>query len=97
MKEATAAQYTYLGDADISSESYNFLIWKTGLFTVKVVPVDGAGNPAWVERTLTIKIDDLNPPSGTWTPPTGAGLNLILMSTFLLMLVYVVYRFRNTK
>ncbi len=97
MKEATAAQYTYLWDADISAESYNFLVWKTGLFTVKVVPVDGAWNPAWVERTLSIKIDDLSPPTGTGTPPTWAGLNLILMSTFLMMLMYVVYRFRTTK
>ena len=50
-----------------------------------------------VERTLAIKIDAIVTPDGKGTPATGAWLNLILMSTFLMMLMYVVYRFRNTK
>lgn len=96
-KEATQSTYTYVGDVDISKESYTFVISKKGLHTVKIVPVDNAGTVMGVERTLAIKIDALTTPTGTGTPATGAGLNLILMSTFLMMLMYVVYRFRNTK
>ncbi len=97
MKEAIDATYTNVGEELISKGSYTFVIGKKGLFTVKIVPIDAAGQSAWVERTLSIKIDAVTATPGKWTPATGAGLNLILMSTFLLMLIYVVYRFRTTK
>lgn len=96
-KEATQSTYTYVGDVDISKESYTFVISTKWLHTVKIVPVDNAGASMGVERTLAIKIDAIVTPDGKGTPATGAGLNLILMSTFLMMLMYVVYRFRNTK
>lgn len=96
-KEATQSTYTYVGDVDISKESYTFVISKKWLHTVKIVPVDNAGASMGVERTLAIKIDAIVTPDWKGTPATGAWLNLILMSTFLMMLMYVVYRFRNTK
>jgi hypothetical protein len=46
---------------------------------------------------LSVKIDAVTPVGGKGTPATGPALNLILMSTFLMMLIYVVYRFRTTK
>lgn len=96
-KEATQSTYTYVWDVAISAESYSFVISKKWLHTVKIVPVDNAGASVGIERTLAIKVDAVVTPSGVWTPATWAGLNLILMSTFLMMLMYVVYRFRNTK
>jgi hypothetical protein len=96
-KELTQSTYTFLSDVNISSETYSFVIGKVGSHTVKIVPVDAAGNVVGAERVLAIKIDNVSAPTGTGTPATWAGLNLILMSTFLMMLVYVVYRFRTTK
>jgi hypothetical protein len=97
-KEATQSVYTNLGSVDVSKEQYEFTITKKGLHTVKIVPVDNAGKTVGVEKTLSIKIDTIaTPEKGKGTPATGAGLNLILMSTFLMMLMYVVYRFRTTK
>lgn len=96
-KEATQSTYSYVGDVDISKESYTFVISTKWLHTVKIVPVDNAWKTVGIERTLAIKIDAVTTPSGKGTPATGAWLNLILMSTFLMMLIYVVYRFRSTK
>ena len=97
MKEAVESNYTNVGEELITKESYTFTISKKGLFTVKIIPIDIDGNTVGAERSLSIKIDDISAPTWVGTPATGAGLNLILMSTFLMMLVYVVYRFRNTK
>lgn len=96
MKEVVDANYTNLDEVDISKGTYTFVIGKKGLFTVKIVPIDAGGNVAGTERTASIKIDNVTA-TGSGTPATGAGLNLILMSTFLMMLIYVVYRFRTTK
>ncbi len=96
-KELTQSTYTFLSDVNVTSETYSFVIGKVGSHTVKIVPIDAAGNVVGAERVLAIKVDAVSTPTGTGTPATWAGLNLILMSTFLMMLVYVVYRFRTTK
>lgn len=96
-KELTQATYTFLSDVNVTAETYSFVIGKVGSHTVKIVPIDAAWNVVWAERVLAIKVDSVSTPTGTGTPATWAGLNLILMSTFLMMLVYVVYRFRTTK
>lgn len=96
-KELSQPTYTFLSDVNVSNESYTFVIGKVWSHTVKIVPLDANGNVVWAERVLSIKVDVLWTPTGTGTPATWAWLNLILMSTFLMMLVYVVYRFRTTK
>jgi hypothetical protein len=97
MKEATAASYTSIGEEQVSKESYAFVIDKKGQYNVKIVPVDAQGAPAGSEKILTVKVSEVSSIPGKGTPATGAGMNLILMSTFLMMLMYVVYRFRTTK
>jgi hypothetical protein len=97
MKEATASSYTSIGEEQVSKESYSFVIDKKGQYSVKIVPVDAQGAPAGSEKILTVKVSSVTAVPGKGTPATGAGMNLILMSTFLMMLMYVVYRFRTTK
>lgn len=96
-KELTQASYTKLADVAVSTEEYTFVIGRVGSHLVRIVPTDANGNIVWAETVLNIKIDSVTTPTGTGTPATGAWLNLILMSTFLMMLIYVVYRFRTTK
>jgi hypothetical protein len=96
-KEATQSTYTDLGDELISKQTFSFVINKKWMHTLKIVPIDDAWAVMGVEKTLSIKIDTVVAPDGKWTPATGTWLNLILMSTFLMMLMYVVYRFRNTR
>lgn len=96
-KEATEANYSNIGAEQVSKEKYVFVLGKIGLYSVKIVPVDANGATVWAEKVLSVKIDTVSETPGKGTPATGVGLNLILMSTFLLMLIYVVYRFRTTK
>lgn len=96
-KEATSTTYTNIGSELVSKEKFTFLIPTIGLYSVKIVPVDDDGNVVGAEKILTVKITATVSTPGKGTPATGPALNLVLMSTFLLMLVYVVYRFRTTK
>lgn len=97
MKETIDPAYTNVGEEVITKGTYSFLIGKKWLYTVKIVPEDANGSVVWVEKNLSIKIDTISATPGKGTPATGAWLNIILMSTFLMMLIYVVYRFRTTK
>jgi hypothetical protein len=97
MKEAAAKTYTNVGTEQVSKESYSFIIDKKGQFSVKIVPLDAQWAVAGGEKVLTVKVASVSAIAGKGTPATGVGMNLILMSTFLMMLMYVVYRFRTTK
>ncbi len=97
MKDASATTYASLGDELVSKESFSFVVSKKGLYTVKIVPVDAGGTAVGSEKVLSVKIDSVSTVTGKGTPATGPAMNLVLMSTFLLMLMYVVYRFRTTK
>lgn len=97
MKEGTETTYKNIGEELVSKETFSFIVGKKWLYSVKIVPVDTAGATAGAEKVLSVKIETLSAVDGKGTPATGAGLNMILMSTFLLMLVYVVYRFRTTN
>ena len=96
-KESTGTTYTNVGSELVSKEKFTFLIPTIGLYSIKIVPVDADGNVVGAEQILTVKITATVSTPGKGTPATGPALNLVLMSTFLLMLVYVVYRFRTTK
>jgi hypothetical protein len=97
MKDAAETTYKSIGDEMVSKESYSFLVNKKGLYTVKIVPVDAAGASVGTEKVLSVKVDTVTTVAGKGTPATGPAMNLVLMSTFLMMLMYVVYRFRTTK
>lgn len=97
MKEANASTYKNIGEEMVSKETFSFVVGEKGLYSVKIVPVDTNGATAGAEKVLSIKIETLSPVDGKGTPATGPALNMILMSTFLLMLIYVVYRFRTTS
>ncbi len=96
-KEATDSNYSSVWEELVTKGMYSFVIGKKWLYNVKIVPVDAGWNKAGVEKILSVKIDTVSPVGGKGTPATGPALNLILMSTFLMMLIYVVYRFRTTK
>jgi hypothetical protein len=96
-KEATDSNYSSVGEELVSKGTYSFIIGKKWLYNVKAVPVDAGWNKSGIEKVLSVKIDAVSPVSGKGTPATGPALNLILMTTFLMMLIYVVYRFRTTK
>lgn len=97
MKEATDRAYKNIGEELVSKKSYSFIVGKLGLYSVKLVPVDTNGATVGAEKVLSVKVDSLSTVDGKGTPATWPGLNIILMSTFLLMLIYVVYRFRTTS
>ena len=96
-KESTGTTYTNVGSELVSKEKFVFVIPTIGLYSIKITPVDADGNVVGAEKILTVKITATVSTPGKGTPATGPALNLVLMSTFLLMLVYVVYRFRTTK
>ncbi len=96
-KESTWTTYTNIWSELVTKEKFVFVIPAIGLYSIKIVPVDADGNIVGAEQILTVKITTTAPTPGKGTPATGPALNLVLMSTFLLMLVYVVYRFRTTK
>lgn len=96
-KETTSTTYTNVGSELVSKEKFSFVIADIGLYSIKIIPIDADGNAVWAEKILTVKITAKTETPGKGTPATWPALNLVLMSTFLLMLVYVVYRFRTTK
>lgn len=97
LKNINDADYKALGSAKASDESFSFVISKQGSYNVRIVGNDANGNTVGSERILNMKIDVITTPPGKGTPQTGTGLNVILMSTFLMMLIYVVYKFRGAK
>ncbi len=96
-KEGNATTYKSIGEELVSKETYSFIVGSKGLYSIKIVPVDNNWATVGAEKVLSVKIDTISTLPGKGTPATGAALNMILMSTFLLMLVYVVYRFRTTN
>ncbi len=70
---------------------------KAGSYNIKINGMDANGNVVGSERVLNAKVATITTPPGKGVPQTGPALNIILMSTFLLMLVYVVYKFRGAK
>ena len=96
-KSATESTYSSVWEEEVSKGNYSFVIGKKWLFSVKVVPIDAWGNKVGAEKVLSIKIEKVSSVTGKGLPATWPALNLILMSTFLMMLIYVVYRFRTTN
>lgn len=96
-KESTGTTYSNVWSELVSKKTFTFVIPKIGLYSVKITPVDNDGKTVGAEKILTVKVTTVTDTPGKGTPATGPALNLVLMSTFLLMLVYVVYRFRTTK
>ncbi|MEI7477963.1 MAG: hypothetical protein WCJ81_05780 [bacterium] len=96
-KEGSEKKFTSVGSELVSKGTYKFILGKKGLYGIKIIALDKTGTPTGAEKILSVKIDVVTIAPGKGTPATGAELNIVLMSTFLLMLVYVVYRFRTTK
>ncbi len=96
-KNINDKDYTTLGSAKGTDQKFPFIVSKKGSYNVRIIGVDTNGNIVGSERILNVKVDTVTPPPGGGTPQTGPALNIILMSTFLLMLVYVVYKFRGAK
>ena len=97
LKNITDADYKTLGSAKASDQSFSFVVGTKGSYNVKIDGFDSAANPIGVEKVLNVKVDMTAPTPGKGTPKTGEDLNIILMSTFLLMLIYVVYKFRGAR
>jgi|GEM_PF-2445657 len=97
LKNINDADYKALGSARAADESFSFVISKAGSYNVRIIGTDTNGNTVGSERVLNMKIDTISTPPGKGVPQTGPGLNIILMSTFLMMLIYVVYKFRGAK
>lgn len=97
LKNINDADYKLLGSAKGTDGSFSFVVSKAGSYNVKIVGTDANGNTVGSERILNVKVEKISDVPGKGTPQTGPALNIILMSTFLLMLVYVVYKFRGAK
>ncbi len=94
LKNINDKDYNTLGSAKASDQSFSFVVGKTGSYNIRIIGVDANGNTVGSERILNTKIATITTPPGKGIPQTGPALNIILMSTFLLMLIYVVYKFR---
>lgn len=97
LKNINDKDYKALGNANASEMSFPFVVSKAGSYNVRIVGMDANGNTVGTERILNVKVDTISTPPGKGIPETGTGLNVILMSTFLMMLIYVVYKFRGAK
>lgn len=97
LKNISEKDYKSLGEANVSEGKFAFVVTKVGSYNVKIIGYDAGGNQVGAERVLNVKVDNVSNVPGKGNPETGPALNIILMSTFLMMLVYVVYKFRGTK
>lgn len=97
LKNINDTDYKSLGNAKATDQKFSFVVSKVGSYNVKIVGMDANGNTVGSERILNVKVDTISNVPGKGTPQTGPGLNIILMSTFLMMLIYVVYKFRGAK
>lgn len=97
LKNINDTDYKALGSAKASDETFSFVVSKAGSYNVRIIGTDANGNTVGSERILNTKVDTISTPPGKGTPQTGPGLTIILMSTFLMMLIYVVYKFRGAK
>lgn len=97
LKNINDTDYKAAGSAKATAQQFSFVVTKTGSYNVKIVGTDANGNPVGSERILNVKIDVIADVPGKGKPQTGPALNIILMSTFLMMLVYVVYKFRGAR
>lgn len=97
LKNLNDTNYTLLGSANASDEMFSFVVSAVGSYNIRIIGIDANGNTIGSERVMNMKIDEISTPPGKGVPETGPGLNIILMSTFLMMLIYVVYKFRGAK
>ncbi len=97
LKNINDTDYKSVGNAKSTDQQFSFVVSKAGSYNVKIVGMDANGNTVGSERILNVKVDTISDVPGKGTPQTGPGLNIILMSTFLMMLIYVVYKFRGAK
>lgn len=97
LKNINDTNYTLLGSADDTDEMFSFVVNTAGSYNIKITGMDANGNVIGSERVLNAKVATISTPPGKGVPETGPGLNIILMSTFLMMLIYVIYKFRGAK
>lgn len=97
LKNINDTDYKTLGTVKASDESFSFVVSKAGSYNIKINGLDANGNIVGSERVLNAKVEKISIPPEKGKPQTGPGLNIILMSTFLMMLIYVVYKFRGAK
>lgn len=97
LKNINDADYRALGNARGADEMFSFVVSKAGSYNIRIIGSDANGSTVGSERILNIKVDTISTPPGKGVPQTGPGLTIILMSTFLMMLIYVVYKFRGAK
>lgn len=97
LKNINDQDYKAAGSSKASAQQFSFVVSKAGSYNVKIIGTDANGNNIGSERILNVKVDTISNIPGKGKPQTGPALNIILMSTFLMMLVYVVYKFRRAK
>lgn len=97
LKNINDTNYTLLGNANDTDETFSFVVNTAGSYNIKIIGIDANGNTIGSERVLNAKVATISTPPGKGVPETGPGLNIILMSTFLMMLIYVIYKFRGAK
>lgn len=96
-KETTKGEYKDVATESVTKETMTLIMEGIGMYNIKITPLDSSNNVIGEDKVLTVKIETITQTPGKGTPATGPMANMILMSTFLLMLIYVVYRFRTTK
>ncbi len=99
IRHQSEGSYTKVGDPDMADGSISFKVDKTGNYFLKLVALDGEGNPVGKEHIQTIKIDEVEEaaPEITTAPQVGPTANALIGLMVFSFIVYLVYRFRKIE
>lgn len=112
LKSQTQSDYQRVGTSLASNGKFAFEVLKSGIYQVKIVPVDDAANVVGKEVVLTIKVDrqeeaapaadpadpQPQPQEQVQTPPVvGPTENFMILFLIIAAIIYAIYRVRRTQ
>ena len=99
IRHQSESTYTKIGTTDLADGSFNFSVDKAGNFFLKMIALNGEGEPVGREHIQTMKVEEIEAPAEVVVaaPQVGPTTDMIIALLVLSFIIYMVYRFRVAR
>lgn len=99
IRHQSEGSYTLVGEPSLDEGEITFQVDKTGNYFLKLIALDGEGEPVGKEHIQTVKIDEVEEvaPEVPTAPQVGPTANALIGLMIFAFIVYLVYRFRRIE
>lgn len=97
VRSSSETDFKKLGNVAMNDAAYSLTVASTGDYYVKLLPVDGMGNPVGPEVIQTVKIEKIETPTDKPVPQVGPATNILLAILFFAIVAYFGLRYARTR